>query len=122
MRSDNTLNNTSVSAIKWTFVKVFKSSTECFDHLEKNNFTSLGTSPHIKGKMNVSLDQGIFTQKKLAIWFGTETSGMSDCAIERCTQLIQIPMCGIIESFNLSVSTGIVLYEITKQRQNYKKE
>ena len=35
MRTADTLNNTSVSAIKWTFVKVFKSSKECFDHLEK---------------------------------------------------------------------------------------
>jgi tRNA (guanosine-2'-O-)-methyltransferase len=122
MRTADTLNNTSVSAIKWTFVKVFKSSKECFDYLEKNNFTSFGTSPHIKGKINVSLDQGIFTQKKLAVWFGTETSGMSDYAINKCANLIQIPMAGIIESFNLSVSTGIVLYEITKQRRNYKKE
>ena len=57
-------------AIKWTFVKTFKTSKECFDHLEKNNIVSFGTSPHIKGKDNVILSEGTFTQKKLAVWFG----------------------------------------------------
>lgn len=121
MRESSTLRETSVSAIKWTFVKTFKTSSECFDHLEKNNFISFGTSPHIKGKTNVELCTGTFTQKKLAVWFGTETSGMSDYSIERCSTLIQIPMAGIIESFNLATCTGIVLYEICKQRRNFKK-
>ena len=120
MRENRGMKDASASAIKWTFVKVFKSSEECFDHLEKNNFISFGTSPHIKGKNNVSLDKGKFTHKKLAVWFGTELSGMSEYSINRCESLIQIPMAGIIESLNLSVSTGIVLYEITKQRRNFR--
>ena len=122
MRKSSSLRETSVSAIKWTFVKTFKTSSECFDHLEKNNFVSFGTSPHIKGKNNVELSSGTFTQKKLAVWFGTETSGMTDYSIERCSTLIQIPMAGIIESFNLATCTGIVLYEICKQRRIFKKE
>jgi tRNA (guanosine-2'-O-)-methyltransferase len=121
MRESTRLRETSVSAIKWTFVKTFKNSSECFDHLEKNNFVSFGTSPHIKGKNNVELCAGTFTQKKLAVWFGTETSGMSDYSIDRCSTLIQIPMAGIIESLNLATCTGIVLYEICKQRRNFKK-
>jgi tRNA (guanosine-2'-O-)-methyltransferase len=121
MRESPSFTATSVSAIKWTFVKLFSSAEECFNHLEKNNFISYGTSPHILGKTNVSLDQGKFTQKKLAVWFGTETSGMSEYSINRCKGFIQIPMAGIIESLNLSVSTGIVLYEITKQRRQFTK-
>ena len=46
---------------------------------------------------------------------------MTDYSIERCNKLIQIPMAGIIESFNLATCTGIVLYEICKQRRNYSK-
>jgi tRNA (guanosine-2'-O-)-methyltransferase len=121
MRTTSSLNDTSVSAIKWTFVKTFKTTQECFDHLEKNNFVSFGTSPHIKGKDNVSLETGTFTQKKLAVWFGNETSGMTEYAIDRCSKLIQIQMAGIIESFNLATSTGIVLYEVSKQRRNFHK-
>ena len=41
----------------FSFVKTFKTAKECFDHLEKNNFISFGTSPHIKGKNNISLNK-----------------------------------------------------------------
>lgn len=121
LRSSKVLNETSATAIKWTFVKIFKTAEECFEHLEKNNYISFGTSPHIIGKKNVCLDEGIFTQKKLAVWFGTETTGMTQYSIDRCSCLIQIPISGIIESFNLAVSTGIIFYEICKQRRQFKK-
>ncbi|MHA3913933.1 TrmH family RNA methyltransferase [Halovulum sp. GXIMD14793] len=50
MREKKSLSSTSVSAVKWTFVKRFNSSEECMDHLEKNGFISVVTSPHVKGK------------------------------------------------------------------------
>jgi tRNA G18 (ribose-2'-O)-methylase SpoU len=55
--------------------------------------------------------------KKLAVWFGNEGKGISKAALERSDLCINIPMFGIIESFNLGTSSGIVLYEITKQRR-----
>ncbi len=59
MRNNKTLLKSSVSAIKWSFVKQFKTTAECFEHLEKNGYTSVVTSPHIKGKINVILQMGI---------------------------------------------------------------
>ena len=91
------------------------------NHLEKNGFTSIVTSPHIRGKTNVLLQDGDFTQGKLAVWFGNEARGISDLAISHSAACIQIEMYGIIESLNLATSTGIVLYEITKQRREYQK-
>ncbi|MCL2331831.1 MAG: TrmH family RNA methyltransferase [Proteobacteria bacterium] len=119
MRENRELMTTSVSAVKWTFVKVFKTTEECFAHLEKNRFVSIVTSPHIKGKTNVILQNGDFTQSKLAVWFGNESRGISDAAAERAEACVQMEMYGIIESFNLATSTGITLYEITKQRRAY---
>jgi len=119
MRTKRDLLSTSVSAVKWTFVKVFKTTGECFAHLEKNGFVSVVTSPHIKGKTNVILQDGDFTQGKLAVWFGNESRGISDLAVERSEACVQMEMYGIIESFNLATSTGITLYEITKQRRAY---
>lgn len=121
MRGNKTLLKTSVSGVKWSFVKKFKTTEECFDHLEKNGYTSVVTSPHIKGKTNVILQDGDFTQDKLAVWFGNEARGISNLAVERSAACIQIEMYGIIESLNLATSTGIVLYEITKQRREYQK-
>ncbi|MDR1361320.1 MAG: RNA methyltransferase [Rickettsiales bacterium] len=122
MRQKSDLLKSSVGSVKWTFVKKFASTTECLSHLEKNKFTSVVTSPHIKGKTNVILQDGDFTQKKLAVWFGTESKGISDLAVERAAACVAIEMYGIVESMNLAVSTGIVLYEITKQRRAYQND
>jgi len=119
MRERRSLIKPSVSAIKWSFVKTFKSTQECIDHLNKNRFTSIVTSPHIKGKTNVILHEGNYTQKRLAVWFGNESRGISELAVENSEACIQIEMFGIIESLNLGTSSGIVLYEIAKQRRKY---
>ena len=120
LRERKSLSKTSVSAVKWTFVKRFDSTDECFEHLERNGFTSVVTSPHIKGKTNVLLDEGDFAAyTKLAVWFGSEAAGISDAAVDRSEMCVNIPMFGMIESLNLGKSSGIVLYEVTKQRREY---
>lgn len=119
MRDKKSLSWPSVSAIKWSFVKRFDSTEDCFDHLEKNNFVSAVTSPHVKWKENVVLHEWIYTQWKLAVWFWNESRWISDVAVERSELCINIPMYGIIESLNLATCSWIVLYEITKQRREY---
>ncbi|MEO0908588.1 MAG: RNA methyltransferase, partial [Pseudomonadota bacterium] len=120
MREKPALSKPSVSAVKWSFVKRFDSTDACFDHLEKNNFHSVVTSPHVKGQNNIWLHEGDFTQRtKLAVWFGNEKRGISDLAVERSEACVAIPMFGMIESLNLATSSGIVLYEVTKQRREY---
>jgi tRNA (guanosine-2'-O-)-methyltransferase len=120
LRERRKLSKLSVSAVKWTFVKRFETTEECFDHLEKNNFKSVVTSPHVKGKNNVVLHEGDYTtHSKLAVWFGSEARGISDVAVERSNMCVSIPMYGFVDSLNLGTSTGIVLYEVTKQRREY---
>jgi tRNA (guanosine-2'-O-)-methyltransferase len=117
MRRNKSLIRMSASAVKWSFVKKFKTTKECLDHLEENRFISISTSPHQKGKKNIILQEGNFTHKRLAVWFGNESSGLSKEVIERSKACVYIEMYGIIESMNLSTSTAIILYEITKQRR-----
>lgn len=120
MRDKKSLSGTSVSAVKWSFVKRFDSTADCFDHLEKKNFHSVVTSPHVKGQTNVWLHEGDFTEHtKLAVWFGNETRGISERAVKRSDACVAIPMFGMIESLNLGTSSGIVLYEVSKQRREY---
>ena len=120
MRTNVTLIKSSSSAIKWSFVKKFKTTEDCINHLNKNDFVSMVTSPHLKGRKNIVLHEGKYTRMKLAVWFGNESRGVSDIAIENSKACINIPMSGIIESLNLGTTTGIVLYEITKQRREFK--
>jgi len=120
LRERPSISKTSVSAVKWTFVKRFDSTGECFDYLEGKNFKSIVTSPHVKGKASIFLHEGDYTtHAKLAVWFGSETLGISDLAVERAEMCVSIPMFGMIESLNLGTSSGIVLYEVAKQRREY---
>ena len=120
MREKPKLNAASASAIKWSFVKTFKTTEECLAHLEKNGFVSVVTSPHMKGRRNVVLHEADYTKyTKVAVWFGNEGAGISPLAVERSELCVNIPMYGIIESLNLGTSSGIVLYEIGKQRRAF---
>ena len=120
LRERRAVSKVSVSAVKWTFVKRFDSTDECFDHLEKNGFRSIVTSPHVKGKASIFLHEGDYTAyTKLAVWFGSEATGISKLAVDRSEMCVCIPMFGIIESLNLGTSSGIVLYEVAKQRREY---
>lgn len=121
MRNKKKLMDVSASAVKWTFVKKFTTTDECMDYLDSKGFISIVTSPHTKGKTNILLQNGDFTQGKLAVWFGNEARGISDIAVSRSAACVQIEMYGIIESLNLATSTGIVLYETTKQRREYQR-
>jgi tRNA (guanosine-2'-O-)-methyltransferase len=122
MRERKNLNKISASAIKWTFIHPFPDTASCIQHLKNKRFVSVVTSPHIKGKTNFSLDDAEFTQKHLAVWFGNESHGVSDEAVTAAEFCVGIPMHGIIESFNLGTCSGIVLYEVTKQRRNFRKK
>ncbi len=52
----------------------------------------------------------------LAVVMGAEDRGMRPAVRERCDQLVEIPMNGEVESLNVSVATGVVLYHlITRQ-------
>ncbi len=120
IRARKSLSETSVSAVKWTFIKRFDTTEDCLDHLERKGFVSIVTSPHVKGRINVLLHEGDYTpHAKLAVWFGNEKRGISELAVERSEMCVSIPMFGMIESLNLGTSSGIVLYEVTKQRREY---
>lgn len=118
-RNNKRLSNISVGANKWVFVKHFDTVSECISHLRKNLYSIVVTSSHAKGKNNVDLYEGTFTQKRLAVWFGNESKGISNEAVNNADICIQIPMGGIVESLNLGTSTGIILSYIGYQRLKF---
>ena len=120
-RENKHLLKSSVGASKWTFIKHFETTKECINYLRKNFYTIVITSPHLKGKNNVNLYDGQFTNKRLSIWFGNETEGISEEAINNSDFCVQVPMGGVVESFNLGTSTGIVLSYIREQRLKFLK-
>lgn len=52
----------------------------------------------------------------LALVMGAEGKGMRRLTREHCDQLVSIPMAGSVSSLNVSVATGVCLFEIVRQR------
>ena len=64
-------------------------------------------------------EQDVFQMKfdgPLAIVMGAEGSGMRRLTREHCDQLVKIPMAGTVSSLNVSVATGVILFEAVRQR------
>ncbi|MGN1280882.1 MAG: 23S rRNA (guanosine(2251)-2'-O)-methyltransferase RlmB [Succinivibrio sp.] len=54
-------------------------------------------------------------QKKTAIVMGSEESGMRHLTREKCDAIVKIPMAEGVESLNVSVASGIAMYEVVRQ-------
>lgn len=52
----------------------------------------------------------------LALVMGAEGKGMRRLTRENCDELVKLPMAGSVSSLNVSVATGVCLYEIVRQR------
>lgn len=54
---------------------------------------------------------------KLALIMGAEEKGMRRLTREHCDALVKLPMAGQVESLNVSVATGVCLFEAVRQRR-----
>ncbi len=79
--------------------------------LKENGVWVIGTSEHAE-KTVYTVDFSLPT----ALVVGSEGDGIRRLTAERCDQVVKIPLSGRSESLNVSVSCGISLYEIVRQR------
>ena len=86
-------------------------SKEIIQYLKNNNINIYCAA------LQASLDYHTLDYKKpTAIVVGTEATGLSDEWLQNSTQNIIIPMQGEIDSMNVSVAAGIVIFEAKRQR------
>ena len=87
--------------------------------------STLATQDHALGSAIIILPRFISRRLTIALMPGTrssavvlggEGSGLHRLVRERCDALVRIPVSGRIESLNVSVAAGVVLYEAQRQR------
>ena len=106
---------TSSSANKWVDTVCWEKSADCFNRLKKDGFKIIATIIDPKAKPLSDIN---FNQQKNAIIFGNEGFGISETAKKMADELVYLPMQGFVDSLNLSVTVGVTLYELYKQRAN----
>jgi tRNA G18 (ribose-2'-O)-methylase SpoU len=92
-----------------------------FEHQEEPNLDQLRASGYRivgleQNERSVMLDV-YQVPDKIALLLGEEVNGITADLIDQCDDLVEIPMSGKKESFNVSVATGIALYGLTTYRQ-----
>jgi tRNA (guanosine-2'-O-)-methyltransferase len=103
----------STRAEKWVDVQVHRSIADCLLPLREKGFKVAVTYLDKEAVPYTELD---YTQP-LAVVFGSESEGVSKETLDLADLKVQIPMLGMVQSLNLSVSVGVILYEAMKQRR-----
>jgi 23S rRNA (guanosine2251-2'-O)-methyltransferase len=83
----------------------------CLDRLKEAGLWLVGTADQAAEEL-YSVD----LTGKIGIVMGAEGQGLRRLTAEKCDHLVQLPMLGTVECLNVSVATGICLYECIRQR------
>ena len=112
---NHTVHKSSSGAVNYIQIAKETNLAHSIEYLKKNGYWITG--------MDLKADKTIFeTDLKipLGLVIGSEGAGMRDIIRKNCDILIRIPMTAKLDSLNASVSAGIVLYEIFRQKNSAK--
>ncbi len=111
---NETVEKTSAGALSHVKIAQVSNLFQAMEQLKDNGFWIYGSS--------LGKDSQIYTKQNykgaVAIVVGNEEKGIRRSITEHCDHLISIPMLGKTQSLNVSVATGIILYEVLRQREN----
>ena len=109
---NSTVAKVSAGAVEYMKVARVNNINEAIEYLKKNDVWICGT--------DMSAEKYYYDEDftcGIGIIIGSEGFGMSRLVKENCDFLVKIPMKGKITSLNASVSAGIIMYEVVKQRK-----
>ncbi|MBK7128957.1 MAG: RNA methyltransferase [Crocinitomicaceae bacterium] len=86
-------------------------TVSCIESLKKKGYRIVATTPHT----NDCLIHELPIDQPLALMYGTEMSGLSELALQHADAFVRLPMYGFTESFNISVSVALSLFELTER-------
>lgn len=95
---------------QWVDLVRHGSTPEAIRTLKAAGYRIVATTPHREDSTPETFD---VARGPFALVFGTEHAGISDEAIAEADEFLRIPMCGMVESLNVSASAAILLYQLT---------
>jgi 23S rRNA (guanosine2251-2'-O)-methyltransferase len=106
-----TVHKASAGALSHMRICKVKSLVRCLDLLHERGF-HIAAADMDAEKNHTDIDW----RRATALVMGAEGSGLGPEARKRCDSVVRIPMAGCVESLNVSVATGVLLYEAMRQR------
>lgn len=108
---NETVNKTSAGAISYLKICTVNNLSVSIKQLKENGFWIVGSSLDNSKNYN-EVDYKI----PVALIVGNEEKGIRKLTADNCDFIVSIPMNGKVQSLNVSVATGILLFEILRQR------
>jgi tRNA (guanosine-2'-O-)-methyltransferase len=93
------------------YSKEENNTMRALNNLRERGYQIVATSPHMHDCSLPAFE----IEKKTALLFGTELNGLSPLAIDQSDAFLKIPIFGFTESYNISVSAGILLYQLIEK-------
>lgn len=97
-------------SVDWVY---YEKCVDAIVDLKKEGYIIIGIE-QVEGAIQLQ-DFDPVNDKKYAIIFGHEVKGISQEIIDRCDLCLEIPQYGTKHSFNISVSAGIVIWDIFRK-------
>lgn len=82
------------------------------DKLRGEGYRIIATMPH---RDDVLIDDLDLAKGKMAFFFGTELTGLSERVVSQADEFVKVPMYGFTESLNVSVSAALVMYSVMQR-------
>jgi len=108
---NETVVKTSAGASEHVKITLINNLAQTIDELKQKGFWIVGS--YLEGaKDYTKVDYKV----PIAVIVGNEEKGIRKLTADKCDHLVRIPMKGKIQSLNVSVATGVMLFEILRQR------
>ncbi len=97
---------------RWVDVLRHDSTAEAVASLRAAGYRIVATTPHRGDATPETFD---VARGPFALVFGTEHAGISDEVVAAADEFLRIPMCGMVESLNVSASAAILIYMLSER-------
>lgn len=97
---------------KWVDITRHDSTAEAISSLKAAGYRLVATTPHRESCTPETFD---VAKGPFCLIFGTEHAGVSDEIIASADEYLRIPMCGMVESLNVSASAAILIYMLSQR-------